>query len=312
MLIIIYVTSHISLICRVNVNCVVLLSGIPLQSSYWMSLLFLLCAISLITYCSASTTFNVQTCVAIHAIVNISTMISSILLVLVMHYIYGLNYPLVRSTETRGAACVLHSSLSIFTYIIPSTSLVLLTIIHYRAIFWAKFDDKLQIKHLLYLTLVIWSATLAFTILWTIFHGDYSSWYCLPFTSAFSWLHTILQSIISIVCMASMAFTVVGYGKIVKHLHSEEKIVKSMRSTIGISHTKTLATQSIFTFLFHLAQSILMHTTMWLLWFGYDEWLAALTNIMYVLTVALTDVYLYASFIFRKMSFGRCRSKQSK
>ena len=295
-----------------NANCDILLPGASLQSSYWISLLFLLCTISLITYISLSNTFNVQTCVAIHALVNISTMIISILLVLVMNYIYGLNYPLVRSTLSGGFACVLHSSLSISTYIIPSTSLVLLTIIHYRAIFWSKFDYKLQIKHLLYPILVIWFVTLAFTALWTSFHGDYSSWYCLPFTRAFSWVHTILQSIISIVCMASMAFSVVCYCKIVKHLHQEEKIVKSMRSTIGISHTKTLATRSIFTFLFHLAQSILMHTTMWMLWFGYDEWLAALTNIMYVLTVALTDVYLYASFIFRKMSFERCQSKQSK
>ena len=295
-----------------NVKCDVLLPGIPLQSSYWTSLLFLLCAISLITYCSASTTFNVQTCVAIHALVNISTMIISILLVLVMNYIYELNYPLIRSAVTGGFACVLHSSLSISTYIIPSTSLVLLTIIHYRAIFWSKFDYKLEVKHLLYPILVIWFVTLAFTFLWTSFHGDYSSWYCLPFTSAFSWVHTILQSIISIIFMTSIVFSVVCYIKIVKYLHREEKIVKSMRSTIGISHTKTLATRSIFTFLFHLAQSILMHTTMWMLWFGYDEWLAALTNIMYVLTVAITDVYLYASFLFRNMSLEGCRLRESK
>ena len=284
-----------------------LLPSASLQSLYWTSLLFLLGTVSLITYCSVSTAFTVQTCVAIHALVNISAMIISTLLVLVMHYIYGLNYSIRRSTLTGGIACALHSSLAIPAYLVPSSSLVLVTHIHYRAIFWAKFDYKLQAKHLLYPILFIWFVALAFTVLWTSFHGDYSSWYCLPFTSAFSWVHTILQSIISIVCMTCIALCVVGYGKIVKYLHSEEKIVKSMRSTTGISHTKTLATRSVFTFLLHLAQSILMHTSMWLPWFGFDEWLVALTNMMYVLTVALTDIYLYASHFWRNMS---CRGSK--
>ena len=194
-----------------NGNCNLLLPGVPLQSYYWTSLFILLGTVSRIIYCSVSTNFTVQTCVAIHALVNISAMLISTLLVLIMHYIHGLTYPLIRASRERRAACALHSSLSISTFIVPSSSLLFMTIIHYRAIFWAKFDYKLQVKHLVYPILVIWFVTSAFAVVWTSFHGHYSSWYCLPFTSSFSWVDTTLQTIISIVCVTSIAWCVVGY-----------------------------------------------------------------------------------------------------
>ena len=300
-----------SLIFSSNNNCNVLLPGAPLQSYYWTSLFVLLGTISLIIYYSASTKITVQSCVAIHALVNIFAMLILTLLVLIAHYIYGLNYPLSRSHTTGGVACVLHSSLSIITYLIPPSSLMLTTIIHYRAIFWIKFNNKLQIKNLLYPILFIWLVTLALAALWTSFHGPYTSWYCIPFTSSHSWLSTILQSVISIICMTSLGFCVGCYSKIVIYLHNEEKIVKAMRSH-NISNTKTLAIRFVFTFLLHLAQSILMHSTMWLQWFGYDESFVALTNTMYILTVTITDIYFYASIPFKNMLFSWFQPKKSK
>ena len=305
------ITIHVSFIFSSNANCNVLLPGAPLQSCYWTSLFVLLGTISLIIYYSASTKITVQTCVAIHALVNIFAMLILTLLVLIAHYTYGLNYPLLRSHTPGGVACVLHSSLSIITYLIPSSSLVLTTITHYRAVFWVKFSYKLQIKNLLYPILVTWLVTLTIAALWTPFHGLYISWYCIPFTSSHSWLSTILQSLISIICMISLGFCVGCYSKIVIHLHNEEKIVKSMR-THNISNTKSLAIRFVYTFLLHLAQSIVMHSTMWLPWFGYDESLVALTNIMYILTVTVTDIYFYARIPLKKMLFSWIQPKKSK
>ena len=223
----------------------------------------------------------------------------SILLVLIMHYVHGMNYPLQTSERSYKIWCILQSTLSIITVLIPSTSLVLLTVVHYRAIFWLKFSYKLKIKHILFPVLLIWFATLIIGAIWTSFHGHYSSWYCLPFSSSLSWLSITFQSIITLVCITSLAVCVGCYGRMITYLYKEENIVQAMRSR-KMSNTKMIAIRFTITFILHMSQGILIHIIVWLPSFGYDEWIGALANALYVITVTVTDVYLYGNVALQK------------
>ena len=278
--------------------CVSLLPDTSLLR-FWILLFVLLVTIAILVYYSGSTTINPQTCVSIHSLVNQCLMCKSTLLVLIMHYNYGLNYPLIRSSRSSRVDCILHSSLSIISFLIPSSSLELLTVIHYRAVFWARFAYKLEMKHILRPVLLVWIASLILASLWTTFHGPYSSWYCVPFTSTTSWFSIVLQSIISFICVTSLGICVSCYCRMIMHLHQEENIVQAMRSR-NISNTRMMSIRFTLTFLFHLSQGVLLHVMMWMPLFGYDEWICALINVLYIISVVITDIYMHAYISLKK------------
>ena len=209
-----------------------------------------------------------------------------------MHYIYGFNYPLFRSYRSVQVDCISHATLSIITLLEPSTTLVLLTVIHYRAVFWAKFDYKLEVKHVLRPVILVWIASLILAALWTILHDGYSTWYCLPFTSLLSWRSIAFQAIITIISIASIGVFMGCYSRMIIHLYREEHVVQAMRSR-KISNTRMIAIRFVVTFLCHLSQNILLNAMMWLPLCAYSDQIVALANVMYVITVAFSDVYLH-------------------
>ena len=260
---------------------------------FWVALIAPLLTISVLIYINISSTFTVQTIVCIHSMVNLLIIFCTTLLVLSMHYTYAFNYQLTKSNRYKRVDCIIHSSLNSFTLLIPSSSLVLLLVIHYRAIFWVRFNCKLQVKHLVPPVLLIWLISVVVTVIWTTLHRDYSSWYCHPFVSSFAWTSIVLQCCVSSFWLACMALCVGCYGKMIAHLHKEENIVQEMRSR-QISHTKMIVIRFIYTFVFYLAQGVLLNTMMWLPLFGYSEQVVAFCNAMYILTVAITDLYMHA------------------
>ena len=238
-------------------------------------------------------------------------MLVSITLVLTMHYVHGMNYPLQRTHRSYRIVCILQSAISIITVLIPSTSLVLLTVVHYRAIFWLKFSYKLKIKHIVIPALLVWFATLIIAAVWTTFHKHYSSWYCLPFTSSVMWVSIVGQSIITLVCIASLAVCVSCYGRMIAYLHKEEHIVQSMRSR-KISNTRMIANRFVITFMLYLSQGILILIIVWLPLLGYNERIGALANVFYILTVTFADVYLYGYIALQNAIIGWFNHKPHK
>ena len=283
--------ADIKYIFSQEVNCEMLLPG-ALPYVYWMSFIVIAVSMSVLICINVTSKLSLQTCINIHSLSNQCMMLVSVTLVLTMHYVHGMSYPLQRAHRSYRIVCILESTLSIITVLIPSTSLVFVTVVHYRAIFWIKFTYKLKTKHILFPVLVVWLATLIFATLWITFHGQYSSWYCLPFSSSFSWLSITLQSIITLVCITSLAVCVGCYGTMIAYLYKEEHIVQAMRSQ-KISNTRLIATRFTITYMLYLFQGILLHIVVWLPLFGYDEWIGALANVLYVLTVTVTDVYLF-------------------
>ena len=134
---------------------------------------------------------------------------------------------------------------------------------------------------------------------WTAYHGDYSSWYCLPFTSIASWLSISGQSIITFVSVSSLAVCVGCYYRMIAYLYKEEHVVQAMRSR-KVSNTRMIAKRFTLTFLLHMCEGVLIQSVVWLPLFGYEEWISALTNVLYVLTVTLIDVYLYGYVALKK------------
>ena len=303
----VYVLTVFHLIYSVEACCDLLLMTVPLRAS-WVSLFILLLSMAILTCVNISTSFTLHSCVSIHALINQSMMFSSNLLILTMHYSYGLNYPLLASSRSGRVDCIFHSALSSITILIPSSTLVLLSVIHYRAIFWAQFSYKLEVKHILRFVILIWLASILLTVLWTTLHEDYSGWYCHPPVSTVAWFSIVLQSVVSIVCVSCLCVCVGCYSRMITHLHTEEKAVKPMRSR-QMSHTKTIASRFIHTLVLHLAQGGLLNTMMWLSLLGYGEQIVALCNAVYILTVAVTDVYLHTYILLKNILLKTFRKK---
>ena len=289
-----YLKYILNYIFRVKALCEPLLTKINLQA-FWVALFVLIITILLFIITIIKNDLSkltVHSCISIQSLDKLLILFCSTLLVLIMYYIYGLNYPLFRSSISFRVDCIFHTTLSTITLLEPSSTLVLLTVIHYRAVFWAKFNYKLEVKHILRLLLLVWIASLILVVLWTTLHGPYSSWYCLPFTSKFSWMSIVFQAIISILSVASLGVFMGCYCRMMTHLYREEHIIQAMRSR-KISITRTLAIRFAVTFLCHFAQNFLLNAMMWLPLCGYNDQTVALANVMYVITVAFSDVYVH-------------------
>ena len=223
-------------------------------------------------------------------------------MVLSVHHDYGNLYPFYRELNSGVVLCTVHSALSIVSLLIPSTSLALLTAIHYRAVFWTKFDNKLEQKHIVGLVLLIWCTTTVFMALLATFHSSYSTWYCLPFmtTGSVSWAPVILQSVTIVVTLSSLIVFVTSYVKMILQVRKEEALVKSARSK-KISTTRQLAVRFAITCVLQASQLILMITVMVVALLECDDVIQAISFAAYLLTVTLTDLYLHAYVILKKI-----------
>ena len=225
-------------------------------------------------------------------------------LILCMYYIYRYNYPLLRDDRSTDVACILHSTLTVFMVPLPSSSLLLLAIIHYRAVFWTKYDSKLNIKSVLLPILLIWLASILLALLWTSLHEQYNEWYCLPFSrSLFS---IILQSTISIVCLVCLFLYVKLYVELIIYVHKEELTVMAMRSR-KVSRARMLLIRFTITMFSHISQLVLMNTLLWLPLFGINDTTTAMIFVAYMLTVACTDLYQHC-YVLLKNRFSDFRS----
>ena len=229
-------------------------------------------------------------------------MLTSTLMVLSVHHDYGNLYPFHRKLKSDAVICTIYSALSIVSLLIPSTSLVLLIAIHYRAVFWSRFNNKLENKHMVGLVLLIWFTVTVIMSLWAAFHNNHSAWYCLPFmaSSSFSWATVILQSATVFGNVTFFIVFVICYVKMILQVHKEEALVKSARSR-KISTTRQLSVKFGITCVLHASQLILMLTVMIVALLDGDDVIQAVSFAAYLLTVACTDVYLHAYLILKKI-----------
>ena len=206
---------------------------------YWFSTFVITTTIVVLIACVAYTKITVQSIVALHSLANLWVMLISTLLVLSVHHYYGNLYPFHRHLRTNDVLCNMYSAFSMVNLFIPPTSLMLILVIHYRAVFWSRFNNKLECKHLVVLTLTIWLITSAVVAIWTSFHNNYSSWYCSPFMvrNSFAWVSVILQSVALICSLTSGIIFITCYSKMIFHVHKEEAFVKAARSK-NISTTR--------------------------------------------------------------------------
>ena len=271
---------------------------------YWISSLIFTSAIVALIICIAYTKINVQAIVALHSLFNLWVMLISTLMVLSVHHDYSNQYPFHRELKSDGVICTIHSALSIVSLLIPSTSLVLLTAIHYRAVFWSRFENKLENKHIVGFVLLTWFTVTVIMSLWAAFHNNYSAWYCLPFmaSNSFSWATVILQFATTISSVTFFIVFVICYVKMILQVHKEEALVKSARSR-KISTTRQLSVKFGITCVLHASQLILMVTVMVVALLESDDVIQAVSFAAYLLAVACTDVYLHAYVILKKLLF---------
>ena len=264
---------------------------------YWSSVFVVILTMSLLIYCIVINKLNPHIMVTIQELSNMLVMLMLIILILCMYYIYGSNYPLLRDERSTDVACMIHSVLTVIMMPLPSTSLLLLSIVHYRAVFWSKYDTKLNIKSMLLPILLTWFVTILLSALWASFHEQYSKWYCIPFShSVFS---VILQSTISVLCLACFFTFIKYYVEMITYVRKEEQTVMAMRSR-KFSNARLLLVRFIITTAAHIAQLVLMNLMLWLPLSDVSDATIAMIYAAYIHTVACTDVYLHTYITLKK------------
>ena len=272
------------------------------MSAYWVSTCICTSAIVVQIVCIAHTKIHIQTIVALHSLCNLWVMLISTLMVLSVHYYYGNLYPFYRNLRSIEVFCGIHRSLFIVSRLIPSTSLVLLIVIHYMAVFWSRFDNKLERKHMVYFVVCIWILAAIVVILWTMLEGSFLNWQCYHFMApnSFSWT-SIIPHLVCLVCsIISFITFVICYAKMILHVQKEEALVKSARSR-KISTTRKIVVKFVFKFVLHASQISLMITMMVMSLVQSDDVIQVVIFAAYLFTVAITDVYMHAYVVLRKM-----------
>ena len=297
-------------IFRFIVNCEALLPGLT-APIFWLTVIILLASIIWLIVCIAYEKLKVQSLVALQSLINLWVMLISILLLLSLHHDYDNQYPFHRYQRSDDTACSIHSALSVTSLFVPPQSLILLTLVHYRAVFWSRFNSKLEHKHIIGPLLLIWLTLIVIVALWVSFHRDYSNWYCLPYVTSdsFSWAAVILQPL-SIIHFLTYFFTfVIFYLKIMFHVRKEEALVKDARSK-KISTLRQIIVKFRITCILYLSQMILMLTMMALALSLNNDTLQAVCFAGYVVTVAIADVYLHAYITMKSILRNLCFQAQ--
>ena len=211
-------------------------------------------------------------------------------------------YPFYRNFRSIKVFCGIHRSLSIVSRFIPSTLLVLLIAIHYMAVFWSRFNNKLERKHMVYFVVCIWILAVIVVIIWTMLEGNLLNWHCYHFMApnSFSWT-SIIPHLVCLVCsITSFIIFVICYVKMILQVHKEESLVKRARSK-KISTTRKIVVRFGFTFVLHASQISLMITMMVMSLVQGDDVIQVVIFAAYLLTVAIIDVYMNAFVVLRKI-----------
>ena len=285
--------------CSSIEKCDTLLPHLAMPA-YWISSCICTLAIVVLVVCIAHTKIHIQTIVALHSLVNLWVMLISTLMVLSVHHHHGNLYPFHRNLESDEVFCRIHTTLSIVNRLIPSTSLILLIAIHYRAVFWSRFDKKIERKQMVYFVVGIWITAMIVVILWTMLQGNVLNIHCYHFmaSNSFSWT-PIIPHLVCLVCsITSFIIFVICYVKMILQVHEGEALVKSARSK-KISTTRKIVVKFVFTFVLHASQISLMITMMVTSLVQSDDVKQVVIFAAYLLTVAITDVYMHAFVILK-------------
>ena len=264
--------------------------------AYWVSTWICTSAIVVLIVCITYTKIHIQTIVALHSLVNLWVMLISTLMVLSVHHYYGNLYPFHRNLESNKVFCRIHSALSVVNRFIPSTSLVLLIVIHYRVVFWTRLNKKLERKHMACFVVGIWITAVIVVILWTMLQGNLLNLNCYHFMAPnlFSWT-SIIPHLVCIICSITFFITfVICYVKMISHVHTEKALVK-------VFTTHQIVVRFVFTFVLHASQISLMITMMVMSLVQGDDVIQVVIFAAYHITVAITDVYMHAFVVLRKM-----------
>ena len=278
-------------------TCTFLLPGQASLYLYWLAIFVLIASVIILIYCIIVSKLNPHILVLINALFTLLVMFISTLIVLSMHYVYGYNYTLLRDSRSTDVACILYSSFTISIVPQPSTSLILLATIHYRAVFWSKYSSKINNKQILLPILLIWLTTILLSALWTSFHEQHTGWYCLPFSG--SLFSIVLQSVITVICLICLVLFLRYYIEIIIYLNKEELRLKAMRSR-KFSQTRMFIIRLAITMVIHITQLVLMNLMFWYPLLGVSDSATAMLYVSYMLTVAITDIYMHAYIIIRK------------
>ena len=115
-------------VCSAKVKCGLLLSKGPLFFC-WFLILFTSLTVILLIFCIIKSKMSAQSMVALNAVLQHVVTLVMLLLLVSVHHEYSHNYPLQRASRLTKVACTSHSLLSTMTLPIPSSSLLLLTLI---------------------------------------------------------------------------------------------------------------------------------------------------------------------------------------
>ena len=287
-------------IFSISPNCKPFLST-SIVYIYFIITFITITGIVLLTYSIAQSKMNAQVIVALQSLFNEVIMFISTLLVIIMHFIYQHAYPLQRDSRSSEAPCILHSAMSVVMLLIPSESLIVMTVIHYRIIFWSRYT-KVPIKVALLVAIITWVVAIVLAGVWTFLQSHYIGWYCLPYAMDGEswWVSVLIKSIITLLTIISAAVCISCNTKILLYLHKEEVIVKKML-TRKVSNVRNLFHRFTITFMLYFAESVAMNTLIWLPTINVAlEVTESLMYICYIFSVVMSDSYLYVYVIAKR------------
>ena len=281
-------------------NCLLLLSGVAVYA-YFIVILLTTFGIAALTYSITKSKMNAQVIVALQALFNQVIMLISALLVVGVHFRYQHNYPLQRDSRATDIPCILHSVLSVVITFVPSESLVVMTLIHYRIIFWARYT-QIPKKAALFVVIVTWLVVISIASTWTWLQGRYIGWYCLPYLAVGSlwWFSFVMKCMMTLTSLLSMSVCISCYVIMILHLHKEDATVKRL-VTRDVSNSRNMFFRFITTLMLYLAQYFIMNVLIWLSTFDVaQEVTESFLFICYVFCVVICDLYLYVYVIVKR------------
>ena len=283
-----------------SANCDLVLSRVAV-SIYFTVVLLTTFGITALTYSITQSKMNAQVIVVLQALFNQVIMLIAALLVIGVHFRYQHNYPLQRDSRATDIPCIMHSVISVVITFVPSESLIIMTLIHYRIIFWARYT-QIPIKVGLLVAIVTWVIIISIASAWTSLQGRYIGWYCLPYLAVGSarWFSLGIRCIITLTSLLSMSVCIRCYVKMILYLRKEDAAVKTL-VTRKISNSRNMIFRFSITLMLYFAQSLVMNVLIWIPTYGETREAAEpFMFICYVFCVVICDLYLYVYVILKR------------
>ena len=257
--------------------------------------------IAALTYSITQSKMNAQVIVALQSLLNQVIMLIAALLVIGVHFRYHHNYPLQRESRATDIPCILYSVISVVITFVPSESLVIMTLIHYRIIFWARYTP-IPIKAGLLVVIVTWVIIISIASVWTALQSRYIGWYCLPYLAVGSawWFSLVIRCIITLISLLSMSVCISCYVTMILYLRKEDAAIKTL-ITRKTSNFRNMFSRFIITLMLYFAQSLVLNALIWLSSLGKTREVAeSIMFISYVFCVVICDLYLYVYVMLKK------------